>query len=71
MWAGPAYSTPSRTSTLAVPSHAKPAKVISTSTAVAVQAATAGIETMNASHRLASSIVACTHQRSGTNRRSW
>ena len=37
---------------------------------MAVQAATAGIDTMKASHRLASSIVACTHQRSGTNSRS-
>ncbi len=37
---------------------------------VADQAAQAGIATTKASHRVASSIVACTHQRSGTLRRS-
>ncbi len=70
MCAVPAYSIPSRTSTRALPIQANRAKVISTSTAVAVHAAAAGIETMKASQRVASSMVAWTHQRSGTNRRS-
>ncbi len=70
MCAGPAYSTPSRTSMRALPSQAKPPKASSTSKPVTDQAIAAGTATMKASQRLASSMVACTHQRSGTVNRS-
>ena len=70
MWAGPAYSVPSRTATRALPNHAISPKVTTSTTAVADHAAQAGIATTKASQREASSMVACTHQRSGTDRRS-
>ena len=43
----------------------------SSSTAVAVHATGAGVATTNASQKVATNIVPCTHHRSGTLSRSW